>query len=164
MMLKMFQTLYRYNWWATTRLLTALKEFSSEELRLDLGGSYPTILSALLHTLWVEQMFLQRWRRQSTQGLASPPILDTIEAIHAAWRQLEYDRALYFETLAEIDLQTPLEYQDSRGRHMSIVLWEALFHCANHSTFHRGQIVSKLRQSGQIPPGTDFVVFCHEVH
>jgi uncharacterized damage-inducible protein DinB len=162
-MLAMFQTLYRYNWWATTQVLTALQELSPDELHRDLGGSFPTIHAGLLHILWVEQMFLRRWQRQSTQDLTRPPELGTIADIQAVWQRLTEDCTRYLNTLTEADLQAPLAYQDSRGRQIELLFWQALFHCANHSTFHRGQIVSKLRQTGHTPPNTDFVSFCREV-
>lgn len=161
-MLEMFQTLYRYNWWATTRILEAVKDVPASALQRDLGGSFPSIHTSLLHILWAELMFLKRWQGQTTEDLAQPPKLETIEAIQSAWQQLENKRGEYFKNLTEAELYAPIVYNDSRGRRVSLVLWQALFHCANHSTFHRGQIITKLRQIGITPPSTDFVVFCRE--
>jgi uncharacterized damage-inducible protein DinB len=35
-------------------------------------------------------------------------------------------------------------------------------HVVNHSTYHRGQLATQLRQLGQIPPATDFIVYRRE--
>ena len=159
-MLDMFQTLYRYNWWATQQILEGVNALSSSEFSRDLGGSFPSIRASLLHILWVELMFFKRWSGESTRELSAPPALETVEAILSVWQQLEAERKEYFAHLKDAELHAPLQYQDSRGRQISILLWQALFQCANHSTFHRGQIVSKFRQLGKTPPTTDFVLFC----
>jgi uncharacterized damage-inducible protein DinB len=36
---------------------------------------------------------------------------------------------------------------------------DILLHIVNHSTYHRGQVTTLLRQVGAVPPETDFVVF-----
>jgi uncharacterized damage-inducible protein DinB len=42
-------------------------------------------------------------------------------------------------------------------------LWQAIFQCVNHSTFHRGQLIEKLRKLGKTPPATDYVLFCRGI-
>ncbi|MDZ7362122.1 MAG: hypothetical protein ONB46_15570 [candidate division KSB1 bacterium] len=37
-------------------------------------------------------------------------------------------------------------------------LWQMLQHLVNHSTYHRGQITTMLRQLGAEPAATDFLV------
>jgi uncharacterized damage-inducible protein DinB len=41
-------------------------------------------------------------------------------------------------------------------------LQELVQHVAKHSTYHRGQVVLLLRQTGQVPPATDFGFFLIE--
>jgi uncharacterized damage-inducible protein DinB len=155
--------MYKYNHWANTNILDALRNISPSELGMDLGGSFPTIRGTLLHILWVELMFLRRWRGLSTQDLSHSPELDSIQDIRNAWEGLEEERNAYLQELQESALDKPLNYSDSRGRPVSIALWQAIFQCINHSTFHRGQIVAKLRQLGKVPPVTDFMLFCREM-
>ena len=37
--------------------------------------------------------------------------------------------------------------------------WQIVLHAINHSTFHRGQIVSMLRALGVQPPNTDLTCY-----
>jgi uncharacterized damage-inducible protein DinB len=37
-----------------------------------------------------------------------------------------------------------------------------LRHIVNHSTYHRGQVASKLKRFGVEQPGTDFVLWLYE--
>ena len=56
-----------------------------------------------------------------------------------------------------------IEYQDLRGNDQSDVLWEMLQHVVNHSTYHRGQITTMLRQLDAAPPKSmDLIAFYRE--
>jgi uncharacterized damage-inducible protein DinB len=35
-------------------------------------------------------------------------------------------------------------------------------HVVNHSSYHRGQVVTLLRQLGKTPPATDFLIYFDE--
>ncbi len=158
-----FLKMYEYDNWANSRILNAIKDISSSELEMDLGGSFPTVHGTLLHMLWVELMFMRRWQGLSTQDLADPPELASVQEIQNAWQALEKERNVYLDRLQDSELDTPSNYSDSRGRPVSVPLWQAVFQCINHSTFHRGQIVTKLRQLGKVPPATDFMMFCRQI-
>ncbi len=163
MTLEMFMALYRYNCWANRRLLQAANLLGPDEFTRDLGGSLQSVHGTLLHVLWVELMFMRRWRGLSTTDLSSPPQLDTVAAISAAWEDLEQEQAGFFGQLTGAELSRSVSYVDSRGRSLSLPLWQTLIHLANHSTYHRGQVASQLRQLSHVPPATDFVVFCREM-
>ena len=38
-----------------------------------------------------------------------------------------------------------------------------MYHVVNHSTYHRGQLTTMLRQLGKVPVPTDFLVFHDEL-
>jgi uncharacterized damage-inducible protein DinB len=39
---------------------------------------------------------------------------------------------------------------------------EMFRHAVDHSSYHRGQLVTLLRQVGATPPGTGLIAFCRE--
>jgi len=162
MTLEVLLTLYRYNGWANKRLLEAANGLSPAECTRNLGGSLPSVHGTLLHILWVELMFMRRWRGRSTTDLSAPPWLDSVATISSAWEDLEHERTAYLGQLADADVTRTISYVDSRGRSISLALWQTLLHLVNHSTYHRGQVASQLRQLGHAPPATDFIVFCGE--
>ena len=162
MTLEVLLTLYRYNEWANRRLLQAANLLPATEFTRDLGGSLQSVHGTLLHILWVELMFMRRWRGRSATDLSAPPQLDSVATISSAWEDLEHERTAYLGQLADADVTRTISYVDSRGRSVSLALWQTLIHLANHSTYHRGQVASQLRQLGYAPPATDFIVFCGE--
>jgi uncharacterized damage-inducible protein DinB len=162
MTIETFHQLYLYNWWANCRLLDTIQVLSSAELGRDLGGSFPSVHKTLLHIHWVDMLFLRRWRGLSTEDLAAPPVLKTIEEIRASWERVRKEQVQFLEHVKDADLNKILSYIDSRGRSISIPLQQVMLHLVNHSTYHRGQLASQLRQLGKVPPPTDFILFSRE--
>jgi uncharacterized damage-inducible protein DinB len=153
------RTLYRYNEWAHRRLLDAISALRPEELTQDLGGSFKTIRDVTAHVVSTEWSWLERWGGMSPT--AAPDWVDNgdMNEIVAKLREVEAKRAQFFETVSDSDMSRPIEFRYLSGQPGVHALQELMIHVVNHSTYHRGQIASMLRQLGSAPPSTDFVVF-----
>lgn len=57
------------------------------------------------------------------------------------------------------DFDKRIEYHNSRGAKFENTVFEILFHAVNHSTYHRGQINSLLKQNGIEPILTDYIFY-----
>jgi len=69
------------------------------------------------------------------------------------------DRRAYLEDLGDDRIESKLHYRSTQGDPFTMPLGELLIHCANHSTYHRGQLVTMLRQVDAAPPNTDYTQF-----
>ena len=65
----------------------------------------------------------------------------------------------YLARVTDEMLGKPLTYISDRGDTLSSELWRQMFHLINHQSYHRGQVVTLLRQLGEQPPATDFLPF-----
>jgi uncharacterized damage-inducible protein DinB len=54
------------------------------------------------------------------------------------------------------------EYMNTKGETWRYPLWQQLLHVINHSTYHRGQVTTLLRQVGATPAITDLLVYYDE--
>lgn len=63
------------------------------------------------------------------------------------------------DIIQNFDLDKRTEYQNSGGKKFENSIFEMLFHAVNHSTYHRGQINSLLKQSGIDPLLTDYIFY-----
>ncbi len=61
--------------------------------------------------------------------------------------------------LDNFDLAKVIEYTNSSGQAYSNTIKDILFHVSNHSTYHRGQIASDLKQAGIEPLITDYIFY-----
>ncbi|MGH7465840.1 MAG: DinB family protein, partial [Longimicrobiales bacterium] len=50
-----------------------------------------------------------------------------------------------------------IEYRSMAGAAYHSALWQMLRHVVNHSTYHRGQVTTMLRQLGRAAPSTDLI-------
>jgi len=76
-----------------------------------------------------------------------------------------FDRA--YETLNGLPIRSPewlATPMTFRGRGRTIVLppWAILRHVVNHSSYHRGQVASKLKRFGVEQPATDLLFWAME--
>ena len=55
-----------------------------------------------------------------------------------------------------------IPYENLRGQRFEYALGHMMQHVVNHSSYHRGQVVTLLRQLGRTPPNTDFLEYFDE--
>ena len=64
------------------------------------------------------------------------------------------------QALDEEGLHGNIHYANSKGEKFTQPRWELLMHCFNHASYHRGQVVSIMRQLDMTDiPTTDMVVY-----
>ena len=56
------------------------------------------------------------------------------------------------------DMEEPIIYTTSAAGSFTSSVSDILFHVVNHSTYHRGQIVSQFKLNDITPPVTDYVM------
>ena len=156
------RSLFAYDEWANARLLRTVAELSDEELTRDLGSSFASIRDTFSHLVVTEWVWLRRWKGESPSSLPEwvdapgPPLLA------AKLREIEAERAEWVASLRDDDLRRQISYVNMKGERWRYVLSDALVHLVNHSTYHRGQIVTMLRQVGVAPPSTDLLLLRDE--
>jgi uncharacterized damage-inducible protein DinB len=72
------------------------------------------------------------------------------------------DRENYLKTLEileQYEIDQKVTYTNLKGQTFSNSIRDILFHVINHSTYHRGQIASELKQCGIDPIVSDFIFY-----
>jgi uncharacterized damage-inducible protein DinB len=159
MTLEEVRTLFKYNAWANERLLSALGSLDPERFARHLKASHGSIRGTLAHLAAAEWIWLERLRGHSPNQLLPEAEFETIEM--ATRRLAEIDRELwdYVTGLNETDLEGRKDYVTTEGKPYSNVLRDMLLHLINHSSYHRGQVASLLRQVGATPLATDLILY-----
>ncbi len=152
--------LYDYNYWATGRLLGVVSSLSHDQFAKDLGSSHGGIQGTLVHSMGAEELWLKRWKGESPAALRSVADIPTVDALRDAWKIVERDMKEFCSSLrTQEDAERIVQYRDLKGNPYSQPLDHLMQHLVNHSTYHRGQVVTMLRQSGVKPVNTDLVGF-----
>lgn len=151
--------LYRYNTWANLRVLDAAGRLASDAFLKDLGNSFPSVRDTLAHIIGGEWVWLERWKGSSPKALPQGWELPTIDAVKSRWSEVERDQAEYLRTLTEDALDAQVQYVNFKGQPFKYALWQQLSHVVNHSTYHRGQVTTMMRQLGAEPVSTDLLLY-----
>ena len=116
----------------------------------------------LSHLYGAEWIWLERWHGRTPTGF--PPSADFPDLETARRRFIEIDRNLvdFAASLNADDLHRVIQFKTMAGMANAQPLWQLLQHVANHSTYHRGQITTLLRQLGAKATSTDLIVFYRE--
>ena len=154
--------LLRYTVWANHRLLRAAATLVVEDFKRDLGGSHGGVRGTLVHMMWAELVWLERWK-----GVPTPPRLDesqfaTVVELRDRWTVIEEHRQAWFDGLAAEAGATIVHYRTTEGTAYQNPLEHLVQHAANHSTYHRGQVLGFLRQLGVKPVSTDMILWDRE--
>jgi uncharacterized damage-inducible protein DinB len=151
--------LYRYNSWAHEEVLAAVSKLAPADFTRDLKSSHGSVRDTFTHIVWSEWIWLQRWRGASPTPVFAPADYPTVESIRQRMQAVAADRSSFLGHLSPEQLIRVHEYTNLKGERWRYPLWQQLYHVVNHSTYHRGQVVTMLRRLGATPPSTDFLVY-----
>jgi uncharacterized damage-inducible protein DinB len=150
--------LYAYDRWANAKVLAAAAVLTPEHLGRDLRTSHGSVFGTLAHILWAEWRWLGRWPGAPAPG--PDPLASTdLPSLRARWSALEGSQAEFLGGVTDAVLGRPVSYENPPGRVWTYSLGQMLQHVVNHSTYHRGQVITLLRQLGAAVVATDFLVF-----
>jgi len=143
-----------YDLWASTRIADRLSREPDGVLDTPVKSSFPSLRTTLMHIRNAEAAWFQRMSGIPQVWPAEPTdALDTF---------IKHVRVMcdYARSLSTADLLAEASYTDLKGNAHTSPRWQALMHCFNHGSYHRGQLVTMMRVLGLegIPP-MDLIVY-----
>ena len=151
--------LYEYNRWANARILDAVSKLTPEQFTRDLQSSHRSVRDTFAHIVAAEWIWLERWKGTSPNALLKPGDFPTVESLGTRWAEVGTDYASFINGLADESLDTVISYRNTRGEEWAYPLGQMLQHVLNHSSYHRGQVTTLLRQLGADVLPVDLLVF-----
>ena len=154
--------LYDYNAWAHARIFEALGRLPAEQYVRDLRSSHGGIHGTLCHIVWAEELWLNRWLGKPNPAVAQGKDLASLAAARARWEEVERARAAFLRALTDAGLAGTITIKPTTGGAYVHTYLQTLQHVVDHSSYHRGQIITMLRQLGVQPPSTGLILFYRE--
>ncbi len=158
-----FRNLYQYDSWANRRTLECCAQLTPEQFTRSLGSSFGSVRDTLVHIMGAQWVWLERWHGRTSAGLPAAADFPDFESVKRRWAEVERDLTDYVASLTPEDLHRVIQFKSLAGVPHSQELWPCLQHLANHSTYHRGQIATMLRQLGTKAVSTDMIVYYREL-
>ena len=149
----------QYNIWANQLVIDAIATLPEGAAEMAINSSFPNIKATVAHIYGAEDVWLQRMQHVA-QPAWNGEMNGTIAEVCHHWQQASASIAAFVATQTNEQLSAALSYADRRGNAYTNTFAQILHHVFNHSTYHRGQLVTMLRQAGATQiPGTDFISF-----
>jgi|SRR5579871_2707269 len=157
-MKQLLQQYAEYNVWANEVISEAINQLAYEQHHKQIPSSFDSLYKTVYHVWGATNIW---WRRlHKEKNITAPPdnFSGSIKELTAAWKRQD-EAWLSWITLVEEDVLTEnLQYKNLKGVEFEMPLYQVIHHIFNHATYHRGQIVTMLRQVGtENIPATDFI-------
>lgn len=152
----------RYNLWANEALAAVLKDMDPSWADKEIVSSFPSIRKTVFHILDAETIWLARFKGVSLSAFPSRDFSAGTPIDSFTEKSREF--AAFVSDCDEAFFSGSTAFKDLKGNPHTMDNAGMLMHCMNHSSFHRGQLVTMLRQcgfSGEMPR-TDFVIYLRE--
>ena len=157
----LLQQLTAYNLWAHQKIITCMLLQDENIWHQQTPSSFDSLYKTVVHLWDAETVWWQRVKLQeriivpSKNSTASfTEVCNSLLQQSTAWEQ-------WVKAATELALQHVFLYTNSQKEQFKQPVYEVIMHVCNHSTFHRGQLVTMLRQLGVTTlPQTDFSYWC----
>lgn len=166
-----YRFLARYNRWMNQRLYAACEPLGDAERKRQRGAFFGSIHHTLMHLVWADKMWLNRFASQETtfaalptRALILPAGADYGSELHPDWQDLRQTREALDERIEQWVgemrpdfLNSTMRYANTKGVQRAHPAWQAMTHFFNHQTHHRGQATTLLMQAGVDVGVTDLI-------
>jgi uncharacterized damage-inducible protein DinB len=144
------RALFIYNDWANRRIIAALESNASEKAQ-----------KILAHLLITEKEYHARFYGKDSTGFDFWQSLSLEDCENLAQENAEnYKRIL--KQFDDEGLGQIARYKTSEGVSHENTFRELLTHVLFHSSTHRGNIITKMREEGFAPPAIDYIIYLRE--
>lgn len=145
--------LVNYNLWANKRLINWLKANEKNLLTQECQSSFPNILSTVNHILDGQLFYYCLLKEQPIERFSGT----TVESVFEGLLEQSEVFLKYVTNQKSLNEYRFLKTKTLEG---TFTQFELIQHCMNHSTFHRGQIITMGHQlKFSKAPSTDMLFF-----
>ena len=147
--------LFAYDRWANTKVLDACRKLSTKQYVTEPVLGWSSVRATVYHIALATELNLRTLADGADEhmpteaGLAT--VDDAVQLLDRSYRRFEELRPAF--TPEWLDTLLTLH---AIGRAFTLPRWAILRHIVNHSSYHRGQIASKLKRFGIEQQITDF--------
>ena len=159
-MKQLFIAYANYDLWANQQILDVVLSLTEAQQKQEIQSSFPTIHKTCSHMWDANRIWWQRL--QYDENIMGPTVNGNYTINEIVDNLLQQNRLWidWINNASDADLDAILHYKNMKGDPFSQPIREILLHLSNHNTYHRGQLVTMLRQVGiEKIPQTDYILY-----
>jgi uncharacterized damage-inducible protein DinB len=143
-----FMQLADYNTWANDIVHSWFDQLTDEQWQQAIVSSFPSLSATALHTAGAETVWLDRLNKMAEPRWLVKTLNGEKKGVQDAWKASSTGLKTFIANFDETKLAETVSFKRPDGNTYQLKFHEIFSHVFNHSTYHRGQIVTMLRQVG----------------
>jgi len=152
-----------YTIWANQKIFDCIANLTEEQTDQEITSSFSSLRKTIVHmwdaeSIWWQRIKLVEKIERSSEGFTGgfQELIKQVNHQSMLWKD-------WVDNATETQLLHVFFYRNSKREEFKQPVYELLLHLMNHGTYHRGQLVTMLRQLGvEKIPSTDFSTFCRK--
>lgn len=146
-----------YNYWANNRLLELILQLPPEKQQAEIRSSFTGFLKTILHCWDAEAVWWQRVKLQERILVPGENFNGNLQDACSGLLQQSKQWEQWVANASELSLDHVFQFYNTKKELVKMPVYQVVHHVFNHGTYHRGQLVTMLRQAGVDKiPSTDF--------
>ncbi len=159
-MKEMIRNYVAFNTWANERISGEIITLTDEQLLQEMKSSFKNISETMQHIWNAQNIWLERLKGNSPAQWPAVAFDGTKEALTAGLMASSHALEERAADYGKKQLREEISYKTLNGTEGRSSVYKILMHVVNHGTYHRGQLVTMLRQAGKTEiPSTDLIAF-----
>jgi uncharacterized damage-inducible protein DinB len=159
-MKELLQQYAAYNSWANKMLFERINKLSDEDINKEIASSFPSLYKTVQHMwraadIWYQRLKLVENIVSSADGFTGSfaELCSNLAKQDQQWKE-------WIDGATETQINHVFAYIRNKEQE-KLPVYQMLVHLFNHATYHRGQLVTLLRQlNAEKIPATDFSAYC----
>jgi uncharacterized damage-inducible protein DinB len=134
--------------WADDTAMDWLTQINDEQWNQAAVSSFDSVKQTALHMVSAKKIWLDFWTNAPNPVYLSSEFKGTKEDLIVTWKKASEDLMHFIEDYPVENYNKVLTIKKPNGRLSTMEFRKTFPHMVNHSSYHRGQLVTLLRQAG----------------
>ena len=149
-----------YNFWANGKVAEFITKAEENVFDAEVKSSFPSLRKTVEHIWDAEYIWIKRLQGDSLLDWPSKNFKGNRAETLSAWLDCSKDFENFISSKDNAYDQSIVRYKNMKGDEFKSSVEVIVMHVVNHGTFHRGQIVTLLRELGYTDfTSTDLITF-----
>ena len=149
-----------YNIWATRRILDVILDLPEEKQLAEIPSSFNSLYKTVLHMWDAESIWWQRMKMYERIIRPGENFKGNMQDAANGLIQQSKQWEEWVSSASDLSIDHVFQYYTTKKELFKQPVYQMILHVFNHATYHRGQLVNMLRQSGvEKISQTDFIVW-----
>lgn len=143
-----FLALANYNNWTDDIAIEWLNQINAQQWEQFIPSSFSSVQQTVTHIVSAKKIWIDFWTEALNPVYLSAGFKGTKAELITLWKGASVDLKTFIENFPEENYQQVVNLIYPDGRKGQMLFWQTFPHFINHATYHRGQLVTLLRQTG----------------